>query len=382
MRKVELRPLESNQPGFGQLIIIGWQGTSEGLSVDIQRNQDEYFLQKDGQWSSNTFKFHLPALQHTADGNLAAMVDRQVVDPLLENPHATNMVRFYESDGTQVGQARLRLGQGLMPSVASGNSPEANASTTLDTPQPPPASSQPKAAPEPAISEPAPVPPAPQQEPEPAAASAQPEPMPAPASKGKGKRWLWALLAIVLLAAVLGAAAWFGLAMRDQEEPPAAEEPVVEENLEAQEATLPEASLSEASTGNVLEASEPDEPAQTDDTAAAGPCSLQRMGEAGELEFIQACTNAGSEAGNMMEVINEALANDHCGIARRLYAYQALNGDAAAALAYAREFDPAHYAPNACFSEANAETAIFWYETALNVDPANAEAKQRLEELQ
>ena len=34
------------------------------------------------------------------------------------------------------------------------------------------------------------------------------------------------------------------------------------------------------------------------------------------------------------------------------------------------EFDPAQHAPSACFPEPDAETAIFWYETALGLDAA------------
>jgi hypothetical protein len=338
MRKVELRPLESNEPGQGQLVIIGWQGTGEGLSVDIQRNQDDYFLQDNGQWGSNPFKFHLPALQPSADGNLAAVVDSQIVDPLLENPRVTNMARFYGPEGAEVGRTRLRLAQGLMPSGASGSTPELDASATLVTHQPPSATSEPHPTPEPQPTPEPPPAPEPAKEPVPEPEST-PEP---PAPAGKSKRWLWILLSVVILAALLGAAAWFGMSMRDQAEPPLVDEPAT----------------------------------------AIGPCSLQRMGEMSELEFIQACTGAGSEAGNLLDVVNEALANDHCGIARRLYAHQALNGDIAAALAYAREFDPAQHAPSACFPEPDAETASFWYETALGLDPDNAEARQRLEVLQ
>ncbi|GAA0579319.1 hypothetical protein ACFQH5_14605 [Halomonas salifodinae] len=397
MRKVELRPLDTNQPGYGQLVIIGWQDASEGLSVDIQRNQDEYFLQDDGQWRSNAFRFHLPALSPTAEGHLAAAVDHQLVDPLLENSHATNMARFYGPDGTQVGMARLRLGQGLMPSGASGSASTPAASAALTPPEPSPTP------PEPAIE--APAPPEPTLEPTPEPVTEAPEP--APAAAGTSQRGLWILLAVVLLAALIGAAAWFGFSLGDREAPPGVDEAAIEEPLDEPEATPAEAPLpeeptpdetdeagtpeapppeetapDEATEASAPEAPAPEEPAPLESAAVAAPCSLQRMGESDELAFIQGCAGAGSEVGNMLEVITEARDNGHCGIARRLYAHQALNGDAAAALAYAREFDPARHAPSACFPEADAETALFWYETALGVDPDNAEAGQRLEELQ
>lgn len=389
MHKIELQPLETNQPGCGQLVIIGWQGTSEGASLDIQRNQDEHFLQNDGAWRSNAFRLHLPALQHTAEGHLSAMVDNKIVDPILESPHATYMVRFYGADSAQVGRARLRIGQGLMSSGASGTSPDYNASATLDTP--PLVSAAPEAQPstEPAVAPQPVVEHLPEQEPAPA----QPEPVtaqPEPAPTGKSRRWLWILLAVLILTAILGATAWFAMTMRSQAEPPA-EDSAVEERLEEEgaaedetasiEAPLPNHDSADEARGETApEAPADAEPAPSETAAAVGPCSLQRMSEMGELEFMQTCVD--SEAGNMLEVIGEARDNDHCGIARRLYAHQALNGDVAAALAYAREFDPAQHAPSACFPEPDAETAIFWYETALALDPANAEASLRVEELQ
>ena len=378
MRKVELQPLETNQPGYGQLVIVGWQGASEGLSLDIQRNQDECFLQDDGEWRSNSCKFHLPELQPTADGHLSAVVDQQIIDPLLESPHVTYMARFYGADDTQVGRARLRIDQGLMPSGASGSSPEIKASTAIEPPQPPPVIPEPQPEPQP---EPEPV----VEKPSPAAPELEPtQPEPAPAPTGKSKRWLWILLAVVILAAIIGASAWFGMSMSDPDL--SADETVVEESLEdeglEEEAQPEESAPDETSEANASEELEPAEPTPSEVATTAGPCSLQRMGEMTELEFIQACTSAESESGNMLDTIVEARDSSHCGIARRLYAHQALNGDTAAAMAYARELDPAQHAPSACFPEPDAETAIFWYETALGLDPDNTEAVQRLEELQ
>ncbi|MDR5900294.1 hypothetical protein QC823_15085 [Halomonas vilamensis] len=384
MLKVELRPLDTNQPGYGQLVIIGWQGTTEGLSIDIQRNQDEHFLQKDGAWGNNAFKFHLPALQPTTEGYLAAEVDCTIVDPLLENSHATNMVRLYGPDDKKVGQARLRIGQGLMPSGASGSATEPDASADLNTPQPPPVNSKPEPTAEPppasvsVAEEPASLEPV-ADEPEATEPESRSEPNSEPPKQppnDKSKRWLWILLAVVILTVILGAAAWFGMSMRDGKDTASESEAITEEN------SAEEIEESEPVEAAPDEASEPLDTNQSATSAAAAPCSLQRMSEMGELEFVQACTGAGNDDGGMLDVVNEALTNDHCGIARRLYAHQALNGDADAALAYAQEFDPAQHSPSTCFPEPDTETAIFWYETALGLDPNNAEASQRLEELQ
>lgn len=332
MRKVELRPLEDNRPGYGQLVIIGWQGASERLAMDIQRNQDEYFLQNNGEWSSSAFKFHLPALETIANGHLAAVLDHKIIDPLLESPHTTNRVRLYGPDGTQVGEARLRIGQGLMPSGASGRAPELDDSAELDTLklQPTPE--------EPVTSDSPPEAPPPEPETDPGTDIAPDTDTNPGTDTRKSRRWLWILPAVALL----GAAIWFGISQWKEDPDPA-----------------------------------PD----IDTTEEVDPCSLQHMNEVSELEFIQACTSGESNVDNMLEVVTEARDNNHCDIARRLYAHLALNGDYAAALAYARELDPTQHTPSACFPEPDAETAIFWYETALDIDPDSAEARQRLEEL-
>ncbi len=373
MRKVELRPLEPNHPGYGQLAIIGWQGEGEGLSIDIQRNQDEYFLQDDGEWRSNAFRFHLPALQSN-DNSHVATVDHKIVDPLLESTHATNMVRLYGPDGSQVGQARLRIGKGLMPSGASGSAPELESSAALNTPQPvPPSTPEPTIEPaqlatEASSAEPGPPPEHPEPPPEP----------PASAPSPRGKRGLWLLLMVLVAVAILAAAAWFALNMRDTDQPSQ------ESSNSVEEASEPEAEplATEEEASELSNEYAPEPPAQDREMTTASPCSLQRMGEMGELEFVQFCTNSDHPASDMLEVISSARDNNHCSIARRLYAHQALNGDIASALAYARELDPSQHSPSACFPAPDAETAIFWYETALGLDPDNHEANQRLEALQ
>ncbi|OJA05822.1 hypothetical protein [Halomonas sp. QHL1] len=373
MRKIELRPLSDPKPGYGQLVIIGGNVTGEGMSVDIQRNQDEHFLQDNGQWGSHPFTFQLPELQTDSEGNQTAIVDRQIVDPLLENPHATNMARFYGPDGAELGRARIKLARDLISFGARGSTPSLAASAAVKSPEPPPAPIPPEPVPEPTPVEP---------EPEPEIIPAVETEPPQQTEKGS-RRWLWVALVTLLLLIILAAAAWFGLSMRDDE--PVDSETAQEEIQQEEEASEPEPE-EEAENETSIEnnSPQPAEPNAGENTAAlaAAPCSLQRMDEQGELEFIQGCTAAESETSSMIDVIDEALTNEHCGIARRLYAHEALNGDIEAALGYARQFDPEQHSPSACFPEPDAETAIFWYETAQGIDADNAEASQRLEVLQ
>ncbi|WP_426236804.1 hypothetical protein [Pseudomonas sp. TWP3-2] len=106
--------------------------------------------------------------------------------------------------------------------------------------------------------------------------------------------------------------------------------------------------------------------------------TLKCNGEA----FVQTCIKAAPDSAKLLEIINQAKAGKHCGVAQRLYANRAQAGDALIANAYAREYDPKYLKASECFPTADNATAAYWYETILTQDPNNAEAKQRFEELQ
>jgi hypothetical protein len=116
--------------------------------------------------------------------------------------------------------------------------------------------------------------------------------------------------------------------------------------------------------------------------ADAQACTLDSMNSLPELTFVQTCIKAAPDSAKLLEIINQAKAGKHCGVAQRLYANRAQAGDALIANAYAREYDPKYLKASECFPAADNATAAYWYETILTQDPNNAEAKQRFEELQ
>jgi hypothetical protein len=95
-----------------------------------------------------------------------------------------------------------------------------------------------------------------------------------------------------------------------------------------------------------------------------------------ELAFIQSCLKTKPEPKQILEIIASAKQANKCAIAQRLYANQAQGGNVEIALAYAEEYEKG----SSCF-QADKETAIYWYETALSNDPNNATAKEKLEAL-
>lgn len=356
---IELKPLaQGNIPGQAQLIIKRWKDKSpDNLSISIQRNTDEGYLHgNSGSWSTNEYWFELPELSTVAEGLYSANIGQDLVDPLLENVNASFMVKAKNSMG-EMDRGRLVVAPDLLPSSALGSQQNIDSSSTLSTPEV-------AATPEPEpVAEAETVERMAETEPElphvaaevdvSATAAAEPRSSAAANPAAKSKRpaiALIVLLILLILAALAGAAWWLtqksGLL-------PAAAAPQAEQTAEA-----------------------PASPAK------ASPCALDNMQSGNELAFIQACLKDTTDSQAILSVIQQAKANNHCGIAQRLYANRAQSGDVAIALAYAKEYDPTYYQANECFQAADAETAAYWYSTVLSHDESNSEAQQRLEELE
>lgn len=355
--RVDVLPLDVNTPGHGLLRITGWDGDSQGLQCSLQSSQTLEFLHEGKQWGNVAHWFALGELATAEDGQaLQTRVGPELIDPLLEASGTANFrieVSHPQHGVSELGMVRINaavlgsasgspvLEKTLAPAPAVVA--PAPAPVVEPTPAPAPAPVDPEpvvAAPEPVIEPPQPItPPEPPATPRPAA--------PAPKS---GNRWLLPLILLLVLAAA-AAGAWWWFTQR-QQPAPAVEKPSVEQPA--------------------APAAEP---------AAAVPCTLESMQGQSELAFVQACIQQAPNSAALLEVINTAKANNHCGVAQRLYANRAQGGDVQIATAYAREYDPKYHQPSECFKAPDNATAAYWYETILGFDEQNSEARARFEEL-
>ncbi|WP_137807199.1 hypothetical protein [Pseudomonas sp. G(2018)] len=340
--RVDLLALEPNVPGQARLTLKKWQGGEEQLEFSIQRNQDGFYLQDHKAWSNHPFWFKVSRFNLTADGEaLETQVGPDVVDPLLEGvANSQFQIELREQSHGHADKGVVRPGVGLLPSTAGGQTRSTYGGAELTAP------SAPAPAPAREILE---IPDLPEltlstAEPELELESVLTEPAyaPPPAPVKKSNKGLIGLLIVVLLLAA-GAGFWF------YKRTPA---PAV--------------------------AATPAAPAGAD----AQACTLDSMNSLPELTFVQTCIKAAPDSAKLLEIINQAKASKHCGVAQRLYANRAQAGDALIANAYAREYDPKYLKASECFPAADNATAAYWYETILTQDPNNAEAKQRFEELQ
>lgn len=110
----------------------------------------------------------------------------------------------------------------------------------------------------------------------------------------------------------------------------------------------------------------------------SGPCDvagIQGKSPAGELGFVQGCLGSSPSSQDILKAAETAAAAGRCDAARRLFVHVAQGGDAEAALAYARRFDPQMKVDKQCAGD-DPDTAAYWYK--IPADAGNVEAQRRL----
>jgi len=137
MLKLELRAAQNSIPGQGELRIQGWQETSAGLELAVQRNQDGYYLDASGNWSASQRWSPLADVSDAGD-HLLSVVGPWLVDPLTADQRMTYMFYLRNADGSDKGVLRI-VGE-LLSSAAAGK-PAVTATPVL-APEPPPSAFQ------------------------------------------------------------------------------------------------------------------------------------------------------------------------------------------------------------------------------------------------
>ncbi|MCR3908219.1 hypothetical protein HQ397_02020 [Aeromonas hydrophila] len=340
-------------PGEAQLLIRlrGISELVEGLEFSLLNNQQNY-LQEGGLWSPAPHWFGISGGYPLQSGS-GFRVGAAIVDPLLVNSSPIQInVKLVPSE---IRHTTLQVArEAVFPSSARGEVGEYGGSSVINSP----------------VVDAPPVPDlAPVEVPvemELPAFCAESEIEPAPvlvetpllAATTAAPKWKTPLIlgGVVLLLLIGALTFWFSRS---------AAAPVIDPiAATAIEPVAAEPVVNEAS-----------------DEATEDGCSAANLATKSELEFVQACIAQQPPTDTLLAVIQSAKSAQKCGVAQRLYANRAQGGDSKVALAYAREYDPKFHQPNDCFKEADNATAAYWYDTVLQVEPDNGEAKQRYEEL-
>ena len=348
--KVQVLPDPAQGPGYAIMTLEGSAIEAAGqLSFSIARNQDGRFLAQDGQWQP-TETWLQPQEQQVEGALVRCWLGSDVVDALLANPQMQYRILVKATE--QSFQGIMRLSSGLFPSSAR------------------------------AVAAAAAVQAAPQPEPEVMAADPinvdPPPPPPPPPPAAKKNIMLPVLLGLVALALVGGALWWF---LGKSDSPAMAEVQTTEQAVVVEEPTPEEEPDPPAP--------EPKEPApeQTAVDVVAepepppAPCSVQALAESkDDIAYLQLCVQTKPSTEEIFAVIEAGKAAQKCDLIQRLYAHAAQTGNAAVALAYAKEFDPLTFA-GGCFGAPEPETAAYWYEIYLQQNPNDQAIATRVRSL-
>jgi flagellar basal body-associated protein FliL len=325
------------EPGIAQLMIRlrGEQAILPDLTFTLCNNEQNY-LQPDASWSPAPHWFTING-GYQLDTGSGFRIGSTLLDPLLAN--ASQVQIQVKLVSGEIRSTTLQLARDeLLSSEARGQTGNYSGSSVLSAPQ-----SEPVMVPPDVVeTEPTPLP----------AMSAQAERKPKPGSP----RIAMIVVALLVLLIVAGALWWFlgrGAAT----------------NIPAKVDKQPEVTAAAAS------------PATAANKPTTGECSPANLNSQSELDFVQNCVQQKLDSNKLLAIIQAAKEAKKCGVAQRLYANRAQGGDSQVALAYANEYDPKFHKPSECFKNPDADTAAYWYETALQSDPNNQKAKQRLEEL-
>lgn len=330
--KVDVHADERAGPGWANLRVSGLRASfsqaasdlATELQFSLQRNQDNRYLAERGDWSPSEVWHRAQSVSET-DNTLTLRIGPDLVDELLADPRA--VYRIHLRLGAQAWAGVMRMARGVYPSGAAGHVPDASrqvqapALIPVDLPE----QTEQMVALDGAVAEPAPA----------RFASTSDKP-------SQRHKILIASLLILLLAFIAGVI-WYLLSQRQVVQP----------------------------SGT-----------QTGSEAAAQPCSLQAMQAAtDDLLFLQSCVQTRPDTKAVMAVIVAGKQAGRCDLIQRLYAHQAQAGSVELAVAYAREFDPQTFA-GGCFKEPDPATAIYWYDTALKLEPGRDEVAARIKALE
>lgn len=325
------------EPGIAQLMIRlrGEQAILPDLTFTLCNNEQNY-LQPDASWSPAPHWFTING-GYPLDSGSGFRIGATLLDPLLANASQVQIQVKLIADETRNTTLQLARDE-LLSSEARGQTGNYSGSSVLSAPQSEPVT----VAPQIVEPEPTPLP----------AMSAHTERKPKPGSS----RIPMIVATLLVLLIVAGALWWFlGRGLSSNTLATADKQPVV-----------PAVAAS---------------PATAADKPAASECSPANLNSQSELDFVQNCVQQKLDSNKLLAIIQAAKEAKKCGVAQRLYANRAQGGDSQVALAYANEYDPKFHQPSECFKNPDADTAAYWYETALQSDPNNQKAKQRLEEL-
>jgi hypothetical protein len=315
--------LTGERPGYGRLLIENLAATGE-LQFSFQRSSDRHFLGTGQQWQA-TAHWHAVGGVEADGGGCSCLLGPDIIDGLL--PSSNDAILVSVQGGGISDKGMMRTASSLLGSGAESEDREPE---PVPTPSPAPPTT-----PEPAP-EPAPTP--------------EPISAPVPSSPAAGKRWLWMLLAALVLLAALFAAWYFGLLKLPGL-------PDGDIGTDTEPVTEPEAEISQDS--GITE---------EDTTIVELAPALQ--GRPRAQAYLAGEPRPAPQA--MFDQAADWEREDDCEAAMIVYQVAA-QSDAGVAARYAQLYDPDTFKASACITNADPDTAADWYEAPAAAGDVNAQ---------
>ena len=321
--------LTGERPGYGRLLIENLAAEGE-LQFSFQRSSDRHFLGTGQQWQA-TAHWHAVGGVEADSGGCSCLLGPDIIDGLLPSSNDAILVSV-QGDGIS-DKGMMRTASSLLGSGAEDDTREPE---PVPTPSPPPT----------ATPEPAPEPPP----------TPEPAQLPPPPPHASSKRWLWMLLAALVLLAALFTAWYFDLLklpglpggdIGTDTEP--VTEPVTEPEPE------PEISQDSGIT-------EEDTPIVEPEPVLLGRPRAQAYLAREPRPAPQAMFNQAADWER----------EDDCEAAMIVYQVAA-QSDAGVAARYAHLYDPDTFKASACINNADPDTAADWYEAPAAAGDVNAQ---------
>ncbi|MFC0178560.1 hypothetical protein [Thorsellia kenyensis] len=368
--KVNLKPLTPSVPGRAKLLIKEWRFETKELRFNIQRNQDQFYLGEKGIWSPSIIYHEVSTLGVSAEGYYIDILDN-ILDPLLKLTGTSFKIELEDSEKNKAFGV-LILEEGLLASSALGNA-------TLNAESAPiPSKIQESTPPEldeknieqielPQVDMTSELTAEEKISFDTMSAENQPKTLNEDKKKSSGvlKNTMIGLVSILILVAMACGILYYLKGPQFFKE--------LFEKVQNQ--------FDEIAPQSLLKTDETQISSAFNQENLNSACLITDETATDELAFVKSCLQSSPSGADLMKIIANAKSKKLCQVAQRIYAYKSQAGDKQISLAYAKEFDSAFNEKEGCFAE-DKETAIYWYEKVLSVDPLHVEATERIKALQ
>jgi len=331
--------LTGERPGYGRLLIENLAAEGE-LQFSFQRSSDRYFLGTGQQWQA-TAHWHAVGGVEADSGGCSCQLGPDIIDGLL--PSSNDAILLSVQGGGISDKGMLRTASSLLGSSAEGSTPQTVPVTHTETPEPEGNVPRGQESTDEVTEE--------------TTGGTIVDPVvesPAQSSPASSRRWLWILLAVLVLLAALFATWYFGVLKLPG---------LPDGDIGKDTVTEPEISQDTGITEEDMTSIEPEPEPEPE------PASTLK-GRPRAQAYLAGEPRPAPQA--MFDQAADWEREGDCEAAMIVY-QMAAQSAADVAARYAYLYDPDTFKASACINNADPDTAAYWYEAPAGAGDVNAQ---------